>query len=158
MRSSLWDSTYDLIVQAITMVYYYEPFKSYMKSKPLLYTCVFFFKFYKTLGNPTLTLSVSYKYFCFNPLIYVNPFFQASAVEGKVNELLENYKGVLDDVEQQLTEADEILKNGMHQQQITDELLADADAAESTAEDAVKLGNKTLQEAQQTLETLQGEG
>lgn len=70
--------------------------------------------------------------------------------------MLENYEGVLDDVELQLSEADKILKNAQNQQQITDDLLADADFADSIAEEAVKLGNKTLQEAQQTYKTLQG--
>ncbi|XP_075230002.1 laminin subunit gamma-1 isoform X2 [Lycorma delicatula] len=80
---------------------------------------------------------------------------EATDIERRVNKLLDNYQGVLDDVEEQLQDAQQILQNAVQQQQITDELLADTDVANSLAEDAVKLGNKTLQEAQQTLKTLQ---
>ena len=50
-----------------------------------------------------------------------------------------------------------LLEEGLRQQQLTDELLADADAAVGKAQDAVHMGEKTLEEAQKTLETLEGD-
>lgn len=55
-----------------------------------------------------------------------------------------------------MIEGEEVLRSGLDQQQRADELLADADAAHTQAEEAVQLGNKTLLEAQQTYRTLQG--
>lgn len=57
----------------------------------------------------------------------------------------------------QTEEASQLLEDGLLQQQLTDELLADADAAVGKAQDAVRLGEKTLEEAQRTLETLEGD-
>lgn len=49
-----------------------------------------------------------------------------------------------------------MLHLGVEQEQTAEELLADVDAAYHKAEEAVKLGNKTLHEAQKTYDTLQG--
>lgn len=49
-----------------------------------------------------------------------------------------------------------MLHLGVEQEQTAEELLADVDAAYHKAEEAVKLGNKTLQEAQKTYDILQG--
>lgn len=54
-----------------------------------------------------------------------------------------------------MSDGEDVLRRGEVQQQTADELLADADAAKAKAEEAVLLGNKTLQEAQQTYRTLQ---
>ncbi|XP_039287282.1 laminin subunit gamma-1 [Nilaparvata lugens] len=80
---------------------------------------------------------------------------EAKAMQAKGAQLMDNYRGVLDDVETQLSGADAILDSATRQQQSCDDLLADADAAKALAEDAVTLGNKTLTEAEQTLKTLQ---
>lgn len=68
--------------------------------------------------------------------------------------LLYNHSDILNKLESLILESEEILGQGLEQQQAADELLAEADLANSQAEEAVKLGNKTLQEAQQTYSTL----
>ena len=63
---------------------------------------------------------------------------------------------MLDDVSDQIIGAGDVLAKGVAQQQIADELLADADVALGRSQEAVSLGDKTLAEAQKTLETLEG--
>lgn len=70
--------------------------------------------------------------------------------------LNQNQEHLLEDIGELMIEGQDVLKLAEKQQQQADEMLADADAAKSKAEEAVELGNKTLQEAQQTYRTLQG--
>jgi len=60
------------------------------------------------------------------------------------------------DVERQKTETTVLLERGYRQQQIADELLADADAARDMARKAVAKAEQTLREANETLRTLRG--
>jgi len=64
----------------------------------------------------------------------------------------------MSDVERQKLETTTLLDRGYRQQQITDELLADADAARDTARKAVAKAEDTLREANETLRTLRGNG
>ena len=63
---------------------------------------------------------------------------------------------LLFDVERQKDETTTLLDRGYRQQQIADELLADADAARDTARKAVAKAEDTLREANETLRTLRG--
>ena len=60
------------------------------------------------------------------------------------------------DVERQKEVTTTQLDRGYRQQQIADELLADADAARDTARKAVAKAEATLREANETLRTLRG--
>ena len=57
---------------------------------------------------------------------------------------------------EELRTASEQLESAMEQQQRVDELLADADAAKAKAAEAVRLGDQTLKDAQDTYTTLEG--
>ena len=60
----------------------------------------------------------------------------------------------MEDVEAQRQQAETMLENGIRQQQIADELLADADVARDIAQDAVDKAETTLRDANNTLKTL----
>lgn len=60
------------------------------------------------------------------------------------------------DTDRQRQRGEEYLENGIKEQQITDELLADADAARDMARKAVAKAEGILLEAKETLRTLQG--
>ena len=60
------------------------------------------------------------------------------------------------DVERQKDVTTTLLDRGYRQQQIADELLADADAARDMARKAVAKAEATLSEANETLRTLRG--
>jgi len=62
----------------------------------------------------------------------------------------------MEEVEEQKNQTYILLHRGERQQQITDELLADADAARDMARKAVAKANETLNEAYRTLQTLRG--
>lgn len=65
-------------------------------------------------------------------------------------------KNLLIELDEKLSLADGLLREGRDQQQQADELLADVDFAHQKAVDAVNLGDTTLKEAQKTYATLQG--
>lgn len=69
---------------------------------------------------------------------------------------MDEHQGTLDDLGEKKKEAKDLLEESTRQQQITDGLLADVDAAFDKAKEAVKSGDKTLEDAKKTLETLQG--
>ena len=81
---------------------------------------------------------------------------EARRIKLVAEQLLEEHMVVLDEAKLEISSASELLTKGDGQQQIADELLVDADAALAKSQDAVSLGDKTLQEAQKTLETLEG--
>jgi len=66
------------------------------------------------------------------------------------------HESLMVDVERQKAETERLLVRGYEQQQRTDELLADADAARDTARRAVAKAEDTLREANETLRTLRG--
>ena len=71
-------------------------------------------------------------------------------------ELMTQHSTILDEASEQINNAGDFHARGAQQQQMADELLVDADAAHVKSQEAISLGDKTLQEAQKTLETLQG--
>jgi laminin gamma 1 len=77
-------------------------------------------------------------------------------LQAEAEALLAEHEELLGELAEQSAEVDELLKRGNEMQQVADELLADAYAANTDAEDAVKLGDQTLAEAQNTLLTLEG--
>ena len=81
---------------------------------------------------------------------------ESRRIKDEAEKLLADHSKLLDDTTEQIMMAEALLSRGEQQQQITDGLLADADAALAKSNEAVNLGDKTLQEAQKTLETLQG--
>ncbi len=81
---------------------------------------------------------------------------QAAENQERTEKLQSEYRNLLFDVNDQLSNADTLLQSGLTQQQNADELFSDVDNAHAKAEEAVKLGNKTLEEAQQTYNTLSG--
>ncbi|XP_074654199.1 laminin subunit gamma-1-like [Tubulanus polymorphus] len=79
---------------------------------------------------------------------------EAKQIQTASDKLMEQNEDLLKDVSTQMVDARDLLDKGRLQQQIADELLADADIARATARDAVDLGEKTLKDANQTLKTL----
>lgn len=63
----------------------------------------------------------------------------------------------MDKVNEELKQSEIALQEGETLQQVRENLLAQANASYEKADQSVKLGIKILQEAQQTLSTLQGE-
>jgi len=80
---------------------------------------------------------------------------EALRLRESADKLMSEHSQTLDEATLQTEEASLLLEEGLRQQQLTDELLADADAAVGKAQDAVHMGEKTLEEAQKTLETLE---
>lgn len=81
---------------------------------------------------------------------------EAQRIKAEADQLTAENSNMLDEVSDQIIGAGDVLAKGVAQQQIADELLADADVALGRSQEAVSLGDKTLQEAQKTLETLEG--
>lgn len=69
----------------------------------------------------------------------------------------EDIKKLVNKVNEELQQSEIILQKGEKLQQERENLLAQANASYEKADQAVKLGVKILEEAQQTLSTLQGE-
>ena len=81
---------------------------------------------------------------------------QASDIKSQADRLINEHGNLMIDVERQKNETTILLERGYRQQQIADELLADADAARDTARKAVAKAEDTLREANETLRTLRG--
>ena len=81
---------------------------------------------------------------------------QASNIKDEADSLISQHESLLIDVERQKQETTVLLDRGYRQQQIADELLADADAARDMARKAVAQAEDTLREANETLRTLRG--
>ncbi|XP_013774278.1 laminin subunit gamma-1-like [Limulus polyphemus] len=79
---------------------------------------------------------------------------EARKIRGNADGLIEDNQELMDKIEDQKSEAEELLAEGMRQQQIGDEMLADTDAALAKAKEAVASGDRTLEEANNTLDTL----
>merc|ERR1712071_747629 len=80
---------------------------------------------------------------------------EALRIKEVADQLMVEHSQVLEEATFQSERASELLAKGIRQQQMTDELLVDADSALAKAKDAVLLGDKTLEEAQKTLKTLE---
>ena len=80
----------------------------------------------------------------------------AARIKEEADQLLAANVDLLSAASDQVTAAGELLERGVVQQQVIDGLLLDADAARAKSMEAVALGDKTLDEAKKTLETLQG--
>ena len=81
---------------------------------------------------------------------------ESRRIKTEADLLMTEHSNMLDEVSDQIIGAGDVLARGVAQQQIADELLADADVALGRSQEAVSLGDNTLQEAQKTLETLEG--
>lgn len=79
---------------------------------------------------------------------------ESQQIKEDADRLIEQHRNLMEDVESQRQEAETMLENGMRQQQIADELLADADVARDIARDAVNKAETTLRDANNTLKTL----
>lgn len=79
---------------------------------------------------------------------------EAQEIKEKANELIEQNRDLMREVAKQKDEAVTKLNNGIRQQQIADELLADADVARAIARDAVAKATQIIRDANETLETL----
>lgn len=80
----------------------------------------------------------------------------ATRIKEEAETLLNQQRQLMADVDQEQIEAEEQLESGIRQQQIADELLADADVAREIARDAIAKAEKTLKDANETLKTLNG--
>ncbi|PVD22260.1 hypothetical protein C0Q70_18068 [Pomacea canaliculata] len=79
---------------------------------------------------------------------------EAARIKLRAQELLEGNKDLLAEVEAQRNTSRLTLTDGRTLQQRVDEFLAEVDAARDVARKAVESGEKTLREANETLETL----
>lgn len=78
----------------------------------------------------------------------------AQQLRTEVEEFITRHANLLDSTQFKLNEMKALLAEAMRQQAITDAQLADIDKTIQRAKDAVKQGDETLKEAQDTLETL----
>lgn len=79
---------------------------------------------------------------------------QAQRLRLEIEEFINRHAQLLDSTQFKLNEMKALLAEAMRQQSITDAQLADIDRTIQRARDAVKQGDKTLKEAQDTLATL----
>ncbi|PRD24616.1 UNVERIFIED_CONTAM: LanB2 [Trichonephila clavipes] len=81
---------------------------------------------------------------------------EARRIRGQADSLANEHKDTLSKLDDQTKDADGLLNEAVRQQQITDELLTDTDAALAKALDAIASGEKILEDAKETLDTLKG--
>ncbi|GFT98444.1 laminin subunit gamma-1 [Nephila pilipes] len=81
---------------------------------------------------------------------------EARRIRGQADSLANEHKDTLSKLDDQTKDADSLLNEAVRQQQITDELLTDTDAALAKALDAIASGEKILEDAKETLDTLKG--
>jgi uncharacterized protein YoxC len=84
-------------------------------------------------------------------------FKKAARIKQEAQDLLDSQRQLLQDVNVQKTEAESLLQRGKSEQQMTDEMLTNADAAYNTARQAVAQADQTLREANEVLKTLRGQ-
>lgn len=70
--------------------------------------------------------------------------------------LLDQNENLIKEMAQKVIKSEELIERAQDQQAATAELLAELDGANEKADDAVKLGDQTLKEAQETLKKLGG--
>ena len=81
---------------------------------------------------------------------------QAADTKQRASDLITQHEQLIRDVPQQKRDADDLLEEGAQQQQLTDELLANADLARDIALKAVAKAEDLLDDAKRTLKTLEG--
>ncbi|XP_050698804.1 laminin subunit gamma-1-like isoform X2 [Eriocheir sinensis] len=81
---------------------------------------------------------------------------EAERLKAEAEELRAGRQELMHGVELQLEETTQLVERGREQQQITAELLADTFTAEGQAKDAIRTAEKTLSEAKETLNILEG--
>ena len=81
---------------------------------------------------------------------------QSGRIKEEADRLIDQHRDLMEDVESQKQQAENMLENGIRQQQIADELLADADYARDVGRKALHKAEMTLQDANDTLKTLKG--
>ncbi|KAL3871372.1 hypothetical protein ACJMK2_039377 [Sinanodonta woodiana] len=81
---------------------------------------------------------------------------EAANIKAEAKRLIEENQKLLSDIKNEEGNAEKLLESGYNQQQRADELLAEVDAARAQAGKAVRMGDKTLKEANETLQILQG--
>lgn len=69
---------------------------------------------------------------------------------------MEQNENLIKELAEKVRKSEELLDRAQDQQAATAELLAELDEANETANDAVKRGDQTLKEAQETLKKLGG--
>lgn len=81
---------------------------------------------------------------------------EARRIKGHADDLANEHKDTLSQLDEQTRDAEGLLNEAIRQQQITDELLTDTDAALAKALDSIEFGEKVLDDAKDTLDTLRG--
>lgn len=70
--------------------------------------------------------------------------------------LLDRHENLINEMVEKVKKSEELIEKAQDQQEVTAELLAEVDGANEKANDAVKRGDQTLKEAQETLKKLSG--
>lgn len=83
-------------------------------------------------------------------------FKQGLRIKEQAQLLLEQNENLIKEMAEKVRRSEELLDRAQDQQAVTAELLAELDKANETANDAVKRGDQTLKEAQETLKKLGG--
>lgn len=81
---------------------------------------------------------------------------EANRIKAQIEELLRNRQNLTEEVERQLIETSRLVNEAYEQQHITADLLAETHAAEGKAKEAVEKAEMILEEAKNTLQTLEG--
>lgn len=81
---------------------------------------------------------------------------EALQLINEAEDLISKNEELLSNVTEHLIEGENLLEDGMAQQDEVNDILSDIDLAKAQATNAVELGDKTLKEAQETLKTLSG--
>lgn len=81
---------------------------------------------------------------------------QSLQIKEQAQLLLEQNENLIKELAEKVRKSEELLDRAQDQQAATAELLAELDEANETANDAVKRGDQTLKEAQETLKKLGG--
>ncbi|XP_042902115.1 laminin subunit gamma-1 [Parasteatoda tepidariorum] len=81
---------------------------------------------------------------------------EARRIKAQADSLANEHKNTLSRLDDQAKDGQGLLNEAIRQQQITDELLTDTDAALAKALNAIESGEKILEDAKDTLDTLKG--
>lgn len=81
---------------------------------------------------------------------------EASRIKGDAESLANRHKSMLSEIDGKTRDAQNLLDEAIRQQQITDELLTDTDAALAKAHNAIAAGERIIDDANDTLTTLKG--
>ncbi|XP_018318768.1 laminin subunit gamma-1 isoform X2 [Agrilus planipennis] len=79
---------------------------------------------------------------------------EAERLSNETEKLQQQNDDLLNDINEQVIFAEDLLQKGIEQQDTTNDLLSEIDLAKAQAESAVTLGDETLKEATATYETL----